>query len=90
MEFHSYYYLRVNTNFIKEKIKTFQKKMKYGENQRQKLCSDHPQNIKTRKLSQPTKKLDCPVKFQVKNIYRFPKFDIIKTQNICVMSIRKH
>ena len=45
---------------------------------RQKLCSDHPQDIKTRKLSQPTKKLDCPVRFQFKKIYRFPKFAIIK------------
>ena len=52
--------------------------MKYRENQRQKLCSEHPQHIKTRKLSQPTKKLDCPVRFQVKKIYRFPKFAIIK------------
>ena len=78
MEFHSCYYLYVNINVIKEETKTFQKKMKYRENQRQKLCSDHPQRIKTRKLSQPTKKLDCPVRFQVKKIYRFPKFAIIK------------
>ena len=52
--------------------------MKYRENQRQKLCSDHTQHIKSRKLSLPTKKLDCPVRFQVKKIYRFPKFAIIK------------
>ena len=60
------------------KDKNVSKKMKYRENQHQKLCSDHPQHIKTRKLSQPTKKLDCPVRFQVKKIYRFPKFAIIK------------
>ena len=76
MEFHSYYYLPVNIDVIKEKIKTFQKK--WNIEKRQKLCSDHPQGIKTRKLSQPTKKLDCPVRFQVKKIYRFPKFAIIK------------
>lgn len=32
--------------------------------------------IKTRKLTQPTKKLDCPVVFNVKKIFRFPKFKI--------------
>ena len=82
MEWHSYYYLRVNINAIKEKIsKTFQKEkklkkhfrkknffLKYRENQRQKLCSDHPQHIKTRKSSQPTKKLDYPVRSQFKKI----------------------
>ena len=73
-----------------EKYKNVSKKMKYRENQRQKLCSDPPQHIKTRKLSQPTKKLDCPVRFQVKKIYRFPKFAIMKDTNICEMSIRKH
>ena len=52
--------------------------MKYRENQRQKLCSDHPQHIKTTKLSQPTKKRNCPVSFEVKNIWKFPKFAIIK------------
>ena len=54
------------------------KKMKYRENQRQKLRSDHHQHVKTRKLSQPTEKLDCPVRFQVKKFDRFPKFAIIK------------
>ena len=39
----------MNINVIKEKIKKFQKKMKYREDQRQKLCSDHPQH----KLSLP-------------------------------------
>ena len=34
--------------------------------------------IVSTKLSQPTKKVDCSVSFQVKKIYRFPKFAIIK------------
>ena len=37
-----------------------------------------PSTHKTRELFQPTKKLDCPARFQVKKIYRFPKFAIIK------------
>ena len=52
--------------------------MRDRENERQKLCLDHPQHIKTKKLSQSTKKLDCLVRFQVKKIYRFPKFAVIK------------
>ena len=55
------------------KDKIVSKKIKFIENQRQKLSSDHPQHIKTRKLSQPTKKLDFPVRFQVKNFCRFSK-----------------
>ena len=46
--------------------------------QQAKLCSDHSQCVKTRKWSQPTKKLDCPVKFNVVKIYRFPGFKIDK------------
>ena len=34
--------------------------------------------IVSTKLSQPTKTLDCSVRFQVKKIYRFLKFAIIK------------
>ena len=51
-------------------------KKKYQEKRRQLLCGDHPEYIKTRKLTQPTKKLDCPVQFQVKKIIRFPEFRI--------------
>ena len=58
-------------NVIKEKIKAFQKKMKYRENQRQKLCSDHPQHIKTTKLSQPTKKLDARSGLKLKKFTDF-------------------
>ena len=39
---------------------------------------DHTQHIKSRKLAQPTKKLDCPVTFTVKKLYRFPEYKILK------------
>ena len=39
---------------------------------------DHVQHIKSRKLAQPTKKLDCPVSFSVKKLYRFPEYKIFK------------
>ena len=55
------------------KDKIVSKKIKFIENQRQKLSSDHPQHIKTRKLSQPIKKLDFLVRFQVKKYCRFSK-----------------
>ena len=32
--------------------------------------------VKTRKLTQPTKKLDCPVTFHIKKLYKFPTFEI--------------
>ena len=35
-------------------------------------------NIKTRKLSQHSKKLNCPVQFSVKKLYRFPEYKISK------------
>ena len=34
--------------------------------------------MKTKKHTQPTKKLDCPVKFHVKKIFRFPEFKVEK------------
>ena len=37
-----------------------------------------PHNIKTRKLSQHSKKLNCPVQFSVKKLYRFPEYKISK------------
>ena len=39
---------------------------------------DHTQHIKTRKLSQPSKKLYFPVQFSVKKLYRFPEYKISK------------
>ena len=71
-------YLHLNTRQYnchqgKDKIKE-----NYRAKQQDKLCSDHSQYVKTRKWSQPTKKLDCPVKFNVVKIYRFPEFNIDK------------
>ena len=53
------------------KDKSVSKKMKYRENQHQKLCSDHPQHIKTTKLSQPTKKLDARSGLKLKKFTDF-------------------
>ena len=39
---------------------------------------DHTQHIKTRKLSQPSKKLYFPVQFSVKKLYRFLEYKISK------------
>ena len=58
------------------------KNVKYKENHRAKpqakLCSDRSQYVKTRKCLHPAKKLDCPIKFNVVKIYRFPEFKIDK------------
>ena len=49
--------------------------------------SDHQSIItKAHKLTQPTKKLDCPMTFQVKNILRFPEFKI-DTDTKCYWSV---
>jgi len=40
------------------------------------MLGDHPQAIKRRKLIQTTEKLNCPVKFSVKKVIKFPKFSI--------------
>ena len=50
-----------------------------SENQRKKdnqLLTDHCYNVKSRKLIQNTKKLDCPANFVVKKIIRFKDFGI--------------
>ena len=53
------------------------KKLKYRNKINSKLLSDHQSIItKTRKLIQPTKKLNCPVTFQVKKLFHFPEFKI--------------
>ena len=45
------------------------------------MRGDHQQHLKSRRLAQPTKKLNCPVKFTVKKIYRFPEYKISKDNN---------
>ena len=59
----------------KGKAKT--QKEKYKHKVKAKLLSDHGSvAVKTRKLTQPTKKLDCAVIFDFKKIPRFPRFRI--------------
>ena len=65
----------------KRQIKT--KKLKYRNKVNSKLLSDHQSiTTKTRKLTQPTKKLDYPVTFLVKKLFRFPEFKIILIPNV--------
>ena len=55
------------------------KKQKYKETRKDLVRGvDHTQYIKTRKLSQPSKKLNCPVQFSLKKLYRFPEYKISK------------
>ena len=55
------------------------KKQKYKENRKDLTHRvDHTLHIKTRKLSQPSKKLNCTVQFSVKKLYRFPENKISK------------
>ena len=42
------------------------------------LGVDHTQHKKTRKLSQPSKKLNCPIQFSGKKLYCFPEYKISK------------
>ena len=44
---------------------------------KKKVLFEHS-HIKSRKLPQPTKKMECPVTFQTKKIISFPKFSIKK------------
>ena len=39
---------------------------------------DHTHHMKTRKLSQPSKKLNCPAQFSVKKLHRLPEYKISK------------
>ena len=45
--------------------------MKFRETQKEKLTSDHAEPIKTKKLTQLSKNVGCPLKFAVKKIYSF-------------------
>ena len=56
--------------------KNVSKKRKFRETQKEKLKGDHAEPIKTKKLTQPSKKVGCPVTFAVKKIYSFPEYKI--------------
>ena len=61
------------------KDRNITKKGKYKETRKDFVHGvDHTQHIKTRKLSQPSKKLNCPVQFSVKKLYLFPEYAISK------------
>ena len=63
------------------------KKLKYRNKVNSKLLSNHQSTItKTRKLTQPTKRLDCAVTFDVKKLFRFPEFKI-DTDTKCNRSV---
>ena len=53
------------------------KKRKFSETQKEKLTGHHAEPIKTKKLTQPSKKVGCPVTFAVKKIYSFPEYKIL-------------
>ena len=56
--------------------KNISKKVKFRETQKEKLTGDHAEPIKTKKLTQLSKKVGCPVTFAVKKIYSFPEHKI--------------
>ena len=60
------------------KDKAVKQKANYKQSIRSKLISDHCSSVKTRKLTQPTKKLNCPVTFHAKKIFKFPEHRISK------------
>ena len=52
-------------------------KASYIEKQKREILNEHS-HVKTRKSTQPSKKMDCPVKFSTKKIFTFPYFKIEK------------
>ena len=57
--------------------KAKQQKIKHKQMVHTKMLSEHGSAaVKTRKLTQPTKKMNCPVTFHVKKLSRFPEFKI--------------
>ena len=56
--------------------KNITKKVKFRETQKEKLTGDHAEPIKTKKLTQLSKKVGCPVMFAVKKTYSFSELKI--------------
>ena len=54
-------------------------KENYHVKKKKRQTSDHC-FVRSRKLSQPTKKLDCPLVFTVKNLLQFPEYKKKNTQ----------
>ena len=77
--FLTYFLANVIISVIKEKTIISLKIKKYKETRKDLVPGvDHTQHVKTRKLSQPSKKLNCPVQFSVKKLCRFPEYKISK------------
>ena len=77
--FPTYFLANVIISVIKEKTIISLKRKKYKETRKDLVPGvDHTQHVKTRKLSQPSKKLNCPVQFSVKKLCRFPEYKISK------------
>ena len=53
------------------------KKIYYNEAKKKKVLFEHS-HIKSRKLPEPTKKMECPVTSQTKKIISFPEFSVKK------------
>ena len=68
-------------------------KNNYLQKQTKRILHEHS-HIKTRKSTQPTKKMNCPVKFTVKKIITFPSYSIEKDtkrrRTESSYSLRKH
>ena len=56
------------------------KKIYYNEVKKKKLLFEHSL-IRSRKLPQPTKKMECPVTFETKKIISFPELSVKKIPN---------
>ena len=72
-------YIFLGNRDYQGKDRNITKKRKYKETRKDIARGvDHTQHIKTRKLLQPSKKLNCPVQFSVKKLYLFPEYTISK------------
>ena len=56
--------------------KNVSKKRKFRKTQKEKSTDDHAELMKTKKLTQPSKKVGYPVTLAVKKIYSFPEYKI--------------
>ena len=77
MVFYTYGWEGDITNVIKVKTKLKFRNQSILYKVKAKLLSEHgPVAVETRKLTQPTKKLDCPVTFTSKNFTDFQHFKL--------------
>lgn len=65
-------------NYHQGEDKAKNQKEIYKEKKAQQLMTDHCAPVRTKKHTQRTKKMKCPVSFSVKKLFRFPEFRIEK------------